>query len=150
MLLHESLNLIHGICAYCLGDPELAEPVIIYQLREVQSQEPADFEEAARRLTPMQTQVLRLLLRCRQYKEIARYLGNSANIVHHHVSDILRRLASSDRIELLAKFQVRAESKELLSVPSLSQARLIEDSPQTPKERSSPGRKIRVRGLVAS
>jgi len=121
-----------------LGDPELIEPVIVYQLRDSQPYNAVGVEEAAQRLTPMQTEVLRLLLRGLQYKEIASHLGNSSNTVHHHVSEILRRLSCADRVELLTKFQVSVEStntqREKRSVSTLSQVQFIEDIPRTSKK----------------
>jgi DNA-binding NarL/FixJ family response regulator len=120
------------------GDPELTEPVIVYQLCESQADMTVDVETVAGKLTPMQTQVLRLLLRGLQYKEIASRLGNSANTVHHHVSEILRRLSCADRIELLTRFQPKHElptaSKEPVSLSPVPQTRLIVDFPQPPKK----------------
>jgi DNA-binding NarL/FixJ family response regulator len=137
-----------------LGGPELNEPMIAYQMREAQPRESVDVDEAAKQLTPMQSDVLRLLLRGLQYKEISRHLGNSTNTVHHHVSEILRRLRCADRIELLAKFQMKSVDTDLprkaISVPPLTQAQLIPNVSPAPKKQAVSAEKIRARRLVAS
>jgi DNA-binding CsgD family transcriptional regulator len=128
-----------------VGGAELVEDLVLYRFQQTDSTELSSFDEAAKRLTPAQSQVLRLLLRGLHYKEIALRLGNSAHTVHHHVSAILERLDCSDKLELLAKFQVRTERsqprKKSFPVPPLTQAPVVEDYPQPVKRRSATQRK---------
>ncbi|MEM6834159.1 MAG: response regulator transcription factor [Pseudomonadota bacterium] len=97
----------HSVLSYCVTPEEFKQAVKVALDREIFLRRPRKIVQGARngsaedsvRLTPRQTDVLKLLAEGKSNSEIAEHLGMSPNTVRIHVSSIFRALNVDNRTQ---------------------------------------------------
>jgi DNA-binding NarL/FixJ family response regulator len=96
-------ELLEAVRSVARGDavftPGLAG-LVLGEFRRM-SEAPADDADPAPELTPREIEILRLVAKCRSYKEIADQLVISHRTVQNHVQNTLRKLQMHNRVELV-------------------------------------------------
>jgi DNA-binding NarL/FixJ family response regulator len=96
-------ELVAAVRAVAVGDavftPGLAG-LVLGEFRRL-ADDPGEAESDAPRLTPRELEILRLVAKCRSYKQIADQLVLSHRTVQNHVQNTLRKLQLHNRVELV-------------------------------------------------
>jgi DNA-binding NarL/FixJ family response regulator len=93
-------RLADAVCRVAQGDAVLSPRLAGFVLDAFREHTPAHRDPEFERLTPREREILHLIARAYQYKEIAHELGISTKTVETHVSSVLRKLQLSNRHQL--------------------------------------------------